>query len=460
MKSESEIKSLKLRNMPMGKLIFSMSLPAIFSMLIQALYNIIDTMYVSNYDKSGNGVVALGYAFIIQTIVLALALGIGIGANILISRRLGEDRIDDASNIARTSLLMSFGVGVVILFCGFFIPNWFMKLSSGVEVVQDYGIEYLEIIMFLSIFMIIEINISKMLQSMGRMIVPMLSQLVGAIVNIILDPIFIFNLGLGIKGAAIATVLGQFAAFMIVLVYVLTHKLDITLNYKNYKFKFVDMEKTFFSGIPTIVMNSLSAIINIVLYALLRKLDPSEQSIGVLSLFFKLQSFVFMPIFGLTQGGLPILSYNFGANLQKRFKKGLMILYVTAMSVMVVGFMLFQFAPNFILSMFTLEVEIMDMGRNALKIMSFLFLTAGLSVISITAFQSIGYGTNALLMSVLRQAGLLIPFAFILSSFMGVNGVWLAYPLSESLCTIIFLPILFICYKKAFEKKNKELYVE
>lgn len=460
MKSESEIKSLKLRNMPMGKLIFSMSLPAIFSMLIQALYNIIDTMYVSNYDKSGNGVVALGYAFIIQTIVLALALGIGIGANILISRRLGEDRIDDASNIARTSLLMSFGVGVVILFCGFFIPNWFMKLSSGVEVVQDYGIEYLEIIMFLSIFMIIEINMSKMLQSMGRMIVPMLSQLVGAIVNIILDPIFIFNLGLGIKGAAIATVLGQFAAFMIVLVYVLTHKLDITLNYKNYKFKFVDMEKTFFSGIPTIVMNSLSAIINIVLYALLRKLDPSEQSIGVLSLFFKLQSFVFMPIFGLTQGGLPILSYNFGANLQKRFKKGLMILYVTAMSVMVVGFMLFQFAPNFILSMFTLEVEIMDMGRNALKIMSFLFLTAGLSVISITAFQSIGYGTNALLMSVLRQAGLLIPFAFILSSFMGVNGVWLAYPLSESLCTIIFLPILFICYKKAFEKKNKELYVE
>lgn len=460
MKSESEIKSLKLRNMPMGKLIFSMSLPAIFSMLIQALYNIIDTMYVSNYDKSGNGVVALGYAFIIQTIVLALALGIGIGANILISRRLGEDRIDDASNIARTSLLMSFGVGVVILFCGFFIPNWFMKLSSGVEVVQDYGIEYLEIIMFLSIFMIIEINMSKMLQSMGRMIVPMLSQLVGAIVNIILDPIFIFNLGLGIKGAAIATVLGQFAAFMIVLVYVLTHKLDITLNYKNYKFKFVDMEKTFFSGIPTIVMNSLSAIINIVLYALLRKLDPSEQSIGVLSLFFKLQSFVFMPIFGLTQGGLPILSYNFGANLQKRFKKGLMILYVTAMSVMVVGFMLFQFAPNFILSMFTLEVEIMDMGRNALKIMSFLFLTAGLSVISITAFQSIGYGTNALLMSVLRQAGLLIPFAFILSSFMGINGVWLAYPLSESLCTIIFLPILFICYKKAFEKKNKELYVE
>ena len=455
----SDIKSLKLRNMPMGKLIFSMSLPAIFSMLIQALYNIVDTMYISNYDSTGNGVVALGYAFIIQTIVLALALGVGIGANILISRKLGEGKQDEASNVARTSLIMSASVGVIIMLCGFFVPKWFMKMSSGVEVVQDYGIEYLKIIMFVSIFMIIEINLSKMLQSMGRMIIPMISQLVGAVVNIVLDPIFIFNFKMGIAGAAIATVVGQFAAFLIVFIYVLTHKLDVDLNFKSYKFNLIDVKNTFFSGIPTIVMNSLSAIINIVLYALLRSLDPSEQSIGVLSLFFKLQSFVFMPIFGLTQGGLPILSYNFGANLQQRFKKGLMILYITALSVMVAGFLLFQLATDFLLSMFSLESGTMEMGRNALRIMSFLFLTAGLSVISITAFQSIGYGTNALLMSILRQAGLLIPFAFIFSSFMGLNGVWLAYPLAESLCTLIFLPILFICYKKAFIKKNKELYV-
>lgn len=455
----SDIKSLKLRNMPMGKLIFSMSLPAIFSMLIQALYNIVDTMYISNYDTTGNGVVALGYAFIIQTIVLALALGVGIGANILISRKLGEGKQEEASNIARTSLIMSIVVGVVIMLCGFFIPKWFMRASSGVEVVQTYGIEYLEIIMFVCIFMMIEINLSKMLQSMGRMIIPMISQLVGAIVNIILDPIFIFDLEMGIKGAAIATVLGQFAAFAIVFIYVLTHKLDVNLNFKNYKFNLVDVKNTFFSGVPTIIMNSLSAIINIILYALLRGLDPSEQSIGVLSLFFKLQSFVFMPIFGLTQGGLPILSYNFGANLQSRFKKGLLILYATAFSVMLIGFLLFQLAPDFILSIFSLEADTMDMGRNALKIMSYLFLTAGISVISITTFQSIGYGTNALLMSVLRQAGFLIPFAFIFSSFMGLNGVWLAYPLAETLCSLIFLPILILCYKKAFMKKNKGLYV-
>ena len=454
----SDIKSLKLRNMPMGKLIISMSLPAIFSMLIQALYNIIDTMYISKYDSTGNGVVALGYAFIIQTIVLALALGIGIGANILISRKLGEGNREDASNIARTSIIMSFCIGVIVLVCGFFIPKWFMKLSSGVEIVQNYGIEYLEIIMLLSMFMMLEINLSKMLQSMGRMIIPMIAQLVGAVTNIVCDPIFIFDLEMGISGAAIATVLGQFASFVIVFVYVLTQKLDISLNFKDYKFNMIHVKNTFISGIPTIIMNSLSAIINIVLYALLRSLDPSEQSIGVLSLFFKLQSFVFMPIFGLTQGGLPILSYNFGANLRSRFKKGLFIMYITAFSVMMVGFLIFQFAPDFVLNIFSLEAQTMDMGRNAIKIMSYLFITAGISVISITAFQSIGYGTNALLMSLLRQAGFLIPFAFIFSSFMNLNGVWLAYPLAESLCSIIFLPILYICYKKAFNKKTKEFY--
>ena len=454
----SDIKSLKLRNMPMGKLIISMSLPAIFSMLIQALYNIIDTMYISKYDSTGNGVVALGYAFIIQTIVLALALGIGIGANILISRKLGEGNREDASNIARTSIIMSFCIGVIVLVCGFFIPKWFMKLSSGVEIVQNYGMEYLEIIMLLSMFMMLEINLSKMLQSMGRMIIPMIAQLVGAVTNIVCDPIFIFDLEMGVSGAAIATVLGQFASFVIVFVYVLTQKLDISLNFKDYKFNMIHVKNTFISGIPTIIMNSLSAIINIVLYALLRSLDPSEQSIGVLSLFFKLQSFVFMPIFGLTQGGLPILSYNFGANLRSRFKKGLFIMYITAFSVMMVGFLIFQFAPDFVLNIFSLEAQTMDMGRNAIKIMSYLFITAGISVISITAFQSIGYGTNALLMSLLRQAGFLIPFAFIFSSFMNLNGVWLAYPLAESLCSIIFLPILYICYKKAFNKKTKEFY--
>ena len=447
--------SLKLRNMPVGKLIFTMSMPAIFSMFVQALYNVIDTMYISKFDTTSNAVVALGYAFVIQMIVMAFALGIGIGGNILISRKLGEMKKDEASNYGRTALLISITMGLVFFTVSWFLPKWFMDISSGVAEVQKYGKEYLEVILCFSIFLLVETNLTKMLQSMGRMIVPMICQLTGAVVNIILDPVFIFNLGLGVKGAAIATIIGQFGAFLIALIYTITQRLDISLNFKNYKFKIRQVGDIFYAGIPTIIMNSIGAFVNLVLYAILRKLDPSELSIGVLSLYFKLQSFVFMPVFGLTQGGLPILSYNYGANIQTRYRKCLLILFSVAFSVMAVGFILFQTIPETLLSIFSLEEKAMNMGRNAIRIMSYSFLTAGLSVITVNAYQSLGKGLFALMMSILRQAGLLIPLALILSNPMGINGVWAAFPIAEVTCTIIFIPILFVYYKKAFKQKNE-----
>lgn len=446
--------SLKLREMPVGRLIFKMSMPAIFSMFVQALYNVIDTMYISKFDTTSNAVVALGYAFVIQMIVMAFALGIGIGGNILISRKLGEKRKDEASNYGRTSLLISITFGIIFFILSWFLPKLFMNMSSGVQEVQEYGKEYLEIILCFCIFLLIETNLTKMLQSMGRMIVPMICQLTGAVVNIVLDPIFIFNLGLGVKGAAIATILGQLAACIIAVIYTITQKLDISLNFKDYKFRFRQVGDIFYAGIPTIVMNSIGAFVNLILYAILRRLDATELSIGVLSLYFKLQSFVFMPVFGLTQGGLPILSYNYGANIQTRYRKCLLILFTVAFSVMIVGFVLFQTIPETLLSLFSLEEKAMNMGRNAIRIMSFSFLTAGLSVIAVNAYQSLGKGLFALLMSILRQAGLLIPLALILSEPMGINGVWIAFPIAEVTCTIIFIPILLVYYRKAFNKKR------
>ena len=447
--------SLKLRNMPVGKLIFVMSMPAIFSMFVQALYNVIDTMYISKYDT--NAVVALGYAFVIQMIILAFALGIGIGGNILISRKLGEGRKDDASDYGKTSLLLSITFGLIFFIMSWFLPKLFMNLSSGVNEVREYGIEYLQVILCFGMFIMIETNLSKMLQSMGRMIVPMICQLTGAIVNIILDPIFIFNLGLGVKGAAIATILGQVSACLIAVIYTLTHKLDISLNFKNYHFHIRYVGDIFYAGIPTIIMNSIGAFVNVVLYGILRKLDPSELSIGVLSLYFKLQSFVFMPVFGLTQGGLPILSYNYGANIKERYRKCLLILFGVALTVMLVGFTLFQTIPGTLLSLFSLEEEAMNLGRNAIRIMSYSFLTAGVSIIAVNAFQSLGKGLFALLMSILRQAGLLIPLAIILSISLGVNGVWISFPIAEVACTVTFIPILIVYYHKAFQKKNLEM---
>lgn len=452
--------SLKLREMPIGKLIFTMSMPAIFSMFVQALYNVIDTMYISKYDTTSNAVVALGYAFIIQMIVMAFALGIGIGGNILISRKLGEQRKDEASNYGRTALIMSISFGLLFFILSWFLPKLFMEASSGVLDVQKYGIDYLEIILCFSIFLMVETNLTKMLQSMGRMIVPMICQLTGAIVNIVLDPIFIFNFGLGVKGAAIATIIGQLAACIIAVIYTITQHLDISLSFKGYQFRIRQVGDILYSGIPTIIMNSIGAFVNLILYAILRSLDPSELSIGVLSLYFKLQSFVFMPVFGLTQGGLPILSYNYGANIQTRYRKCLLILFSVALSVMIVGFVLFQTIPATLLSLFSLEETAMNMGRNALKIMSFSFLTAGLSVIAVNAFQSLGKGLFALLMSILRQAGLLIPVALILSQPMGINGVWIAFPISEVTCSIIFIPILIVYYRKAFKAKNSIIGME
>lgn len=449
--------SLKLREVPVGKLIFTMSMPAIFSMFVQALYNVIDTMYISKYDTTSNAVVALGYAFVIQMIILAFALGIGIGGNILISRKLGEGKKDEASNYGKTSLLISITFGLIFFILSWFLPKLYMNASSGVEEVQVYGIDYLEIILCFSMFIMVETNLTKMLQSMGRMVVPMICQLSGAIVNIVLDPIFIFNLGLGVKGAAIATILGQLVAACIAIVYTIIKKLDIELGFKGYRFSIRQVGDIFYAGIPTIVMNSIGAFVNLILYAILRNLDSTELSIGVLSLYFKLQSFVFMPVFGLTQGGLPILSYNYGANIQVRYRKCLFILFGVAFLVMAIGFVLFQTIPETLLSLFSLEENAMNMGRDAIRIMSYSFLTAGLSVISVNAYQSLGKGLFALLMSILRQAGLLIPLALILSVSMGVNGVWVSFPIAEVVCTAIFLPILLVYYKKAFKRKNTDL---
>lgn len=450
-------KSLKMRTMPMTKLIFSMSLPAILSMFVQALYNIVDTKYVSTYDVgSTNAVTALGYAFVVQMIAMAFGFGISIGGTILISRKLGERKVDEASTCAKTAIVMAVGMGLVMFGLSFIIPSLYMKEVSGVEQIQIYGIEYLSIVMMCSIFMMVELTLTKMLQGMGRMIVPMICQLAGAITNIILDPIFIFNLNMGISGAAIATVIGQFVSLLIVLIYVCIKNLDISINFKSFRFKFKYAKEIIVAGVPVLVMNSISAIVNIVLYAILRKLDVTEVSVGVLSVYFKLQSFVFMPVFGLTQGGLPILSYNFGANILSRFKKGLMILYVTSLSVMIIGFALFQLFPIQLLSFLSITDNALEIGKVALRIISLSFIPAAFGIISTTAFQAVGHGNKALIMSLLRQGVFLIPLAYLFSRFMDVKGVWMAYPVAETLCILIFFPILLVVIKKVFDKKENE----
>ncbi|MDD2493191.1 MAG: MATE family efflux transporter [Bacilli bacterium] len=454
----SNVKSIKMRTMPIGKLLAAMSLPAIFSMFVQAMYNVVDTMYISRYDiGQDNMITALGYAFPMQMIMMALSLGIGIGCNILISRKLGERKPNEASNIARTGIIMAIIAGLMFLAFSFFLPRVFLDLMSNIEIIKTYGVQYLSIIMMFSVFIFIEISVTKMLQGMGRMLIPMIAQLIGAITNIILDPIFIFTLDLGVTGAAIATIIGQAAAMLFAVGYIILRKVDISFNFKNFKFKGVYVKEITRAGLPAMVMNSVAAFTNIILNNILKALNPEEIANAVLTIYFKLQSFVFMPIFGLTQGGLPILSYNFGANVKKRFITCAKILISVSLTLMTIGFLLFQIFPKELLDILGPEPQTIALGIPALRIISFAFFPAAFGVIMISIFQSIDHGSKALIMSLLRQAAFLVPLAFILGKAMGIEGVWLSFPIAEALCLILFAVPLIKLIKQSFARKDAEL---
>lgn len=452
--------SLKMRNKPIGYLIFTMSIPAIFSMFIQALYNVVDTFYVGQLDVANDfNKTALGYAYPIQILVLAVSLGIGIGTNVIVARKLGEKEQDEASNVARTGILLSVGGSIIFFLLSFIIVTPFMNFMSNIEGIRAPGIDYLRIVLMFSTFSIMEITLSKILQGTGQMIIPMISQLLGALTNIILDPLFIFGrLGLpamGVKGAAIATVIAQGVSLVFVVLVIIFRKQELNFGFKKFKIKMAYVKHIFQVGLPSMVMNVLGAATNIFLNKIVSTHDPYphlEVANGVLVSYTKLQSFVFMPVFGLNQGGLPILSYNFGAREKQRFKHAQKILYITAVLIMVVGTLIFQLFPRQLLGIFSPSNELLELGEIALRIISISFIPAGVAIITTISYQSLGKGLSALLMSLARQALLLVPLAFILGKLGNLNTVWFAFPISEIIVTIIFSVFLVKIVNNSFKQ--------
>jgi putative MATE family efflux protein len=439
-------KSIKMRNQPVGKLIASMSIPAMFSMLIQALYNIVDTVYVAQIDTtSDRPITALGYAFPMQMLIMAFALGVGIGTNVLVSRKLGEKKPDEASGFARTGVMLSLIIAAIFFILSTFIVRPFMEMMSNNQEIIDYGTAYLRICMMFSVFLIMEILYNKILQSTGQMIVPMISQLIGALTNIILDPIFIFGwLGLkpmGVRGAAIATVIAQGAAFLFTYIYTATRKLEISLSFKHFKPSLANVTGIVKVGLPSTVMNAVASITNVSLNSILRYFDPEETANAVLTVYFKLQSFVFMPAFGLNQGGMPILSYNYGARNKERFQKAFRILITTAVIMLLIGLIIFQTLPSTLLGFFSPSAKMIEIGIPALRIISLAFLPAALSIILTMTFQAVGHGFKALIMSLMRQLLLILPLSFLLGLLWHLNGVWLAFVFAELLVAAVFFPI-------------------
>lgn len=460
--NDNSSKDNKMRYQPIGKLLFVMSVPAIFSMLVQALYNIVDSLYVSKISESNNELTALNYAFPVQMICLAIALGIGVGTSSAISRYLGARKQNDADNAAKMGILLAVGSYVIVLICSFFVPKLFMLIYNDTEIIENLSIDYLEIVMAFSIGSFLEVVISKILQGTGNMIVPMLSQILGAITNIILDPIFIFEkgeflnlpigFGLGVEGAAIATVIAQCISGLFVILIILCKKQVVSFNFKKLEFKSYILKNIFSVGIAVAVMNSINALTTMTLNMIL-----SSSGVTILGTYFKVQSFIFMPVFGLTQGALPIMGYNYGAREKERFFKALKLSLITSFAIMSVGLILFQTCSNLITEAFSLG-ELSSLANDAFRTISLCFIPAAICIIFSSMFQAIGHGYKSTLMSILRQVVCLIPLALVLKLILqSDSAVWWAYPISETLCLIIFSVVAYKTLKHLFDDNKNTI---
>ncbi len=459
----------KLGTMPIGKLILTMSGPAILSMLVQALYNIVDSVFIGMYDAT-NGVLALSYAMPMQLLINAFAIGLAVGTSSLISRLLGERKHDEASNAAQTGLFLALVTSAIFLAIGYFVSDAFIKaytlnaasnLEDGAnwDVVYQMGSQYLTICTCCSFGMMLETMFNRILQSTGNMIVPMICQIVGAVTNIILDPILISVAGMGAPGAAVATVIGQVVAMCIPIGVILKgKKLDVKIFFdKSFRLKKRTLVDIFKVGLPTIVMNSIGSIMYMVSNIVLNTFKDAVWAFGI---YFKLQSFAFMPLFGLNQGCIPIFGYNYGANLKKRFKKTYKIALIIALCYMAFALILFHAMPDLLLKLFSPDTQNkIEVGKVALRICAVSFVPAAVSVITIAMFNAVGHGIKAMLISLVRQIALIIPVGILLSKFspLGLNGYWTAFPIAEAVAVFIFLPLALATIKKIFAKKQLAL---
>lgn len=446
----SENRADKMGTMPVGKLLLSMSLPAVFSMVIQALYNIVDSIYVAQLGQ--DALFAIGLVFPMQMLSLSIGLGVGVGTNALVARRLGQKRQQHADQTATTGLILSVFHSVLILILGFVFAEPFLKLfTDNPEIIQT-GKSYLLIVMGFGLGQQVQIICERVLQATGNMIQPMFSLLISAITNIILDPIMIFGYfgfpAMGVAGAALATVIGQWVGMFYILYIVIKKDHDVNVSLKGFKLEKVVVIKIYQIGIPTMIMNAIGSVTTTCMNAIL--VGFSDIAVNALSIYFKVQSFIFMPVFGMNQGAMPILAYNFGAKDKKRYVHTLKLMLAVAFVIMLIGTLVFSLAPSLILAMFKPTPELLSIGSVALRTISYSFVFAAISIVMTTTFQSLGNGVKSMLMSILRQLVFIVPLAYILGNIGGLEAVWWSYPLAEFAVMLIFVPFVFQTIKKHF----------
>ena len=438
---------------PVGKLMISMSLPIMISMLVQALYNIVDSIFVAKIDE--DALTAVSLAFPIQTLMIALGAGTGVGINALPSRSLGEKDFKSANKAANNGLFLAVLNFLIFVLVGILTTDIFYRYQTDSEVIRQYGKDYLYIVTIASLGLFTQMTAEKLLQSTGKTIYSMYTQGLGAIVNIILDPCLIFGLGpfpkMGVAGAAVATCIGQFLAATLGIILNIKVNKEIEIAPVKYRPEFTTIKRIYAVGLPSIIMQSIGSVMTYSLNKIL--ISYSSTAVSVLGVYFKLQSFIFMPVFGLNNGYIPIVAYNFGARKKHRIVQAFKYGSVYAVSIMAVGMVLFLTIPGTLLSMFDASEEMLAIGIPALRIISLHFVIASFSIMMISTLQALGRGVDSMIVSFSRQLIVLLPAAYLLSHYMGLSAVWWAFPIAE----VVSLTLCAVFVKRAYNRLVKPL---
>lgn len=442
-------KENKMGVMPIGRLVVSMSVPMMLSMLVQALYNIVDSMWVSRVCE--DALTAVSLAFPVQNLMIGVATGTGVGVNALLSRSLGAKDYEKANNIAANGVFLAIISGIVFFFLGIFATPLFFKTQVAVDTaIYTYGVDYLTVCCALSFGVFGQIMVERLMQSTGRTVLSMITQLIGAAINMIFDPLFILGIGpfprLEAKGAAIATVMGQIVAFIVAII--LNHRFnkEVSVKLKGFRPNGKIIGEIYKIGVPSIIMVAIGSVMTYAVNKIL--LSFTKTAAAVFGVYFKLQSFVFMPVFGMNNGIIPIIAFNYGAGNRKRMTKTVRFSMVLACSIMAVGTALMWLIPDTMLKIFDASDSMLSIGVPALRTISLSFVFAGFSIAMGSVFQAIGKSYFSMIVSFTRQLVVLVPVAYFLSKTGVLENVWWAFPIAE----VFSLAVTVISYSYVYKK--------
>lgn len=453
---ETKTTENKMGTLPVNKLLISMSLPMMISMLVQALYNVVDSIFVSRICE--DALTAVSLAFPLQSLMIALGAGMGVGVNALLSRSLGEGDYDKVNKSAMNGIFLSLINFIIFLLIGIFVTKpFYLSQTSDPEIIA-YGVQYLSIVCCCSFGIYTQFIFERILQSTGRTFYTMLTQGLGAIINLILDPILIFGLlgapKLGVAGAAIATVIGQIVAGIAAIIINFKKNDEVRLHFKGFRPDPVTIRQIYIVGLPSIIMQSIGSVMTYGMNHIL--IAFSTTATAVFGVYFKLQSFIFMPVFGMNNGMVPIIAYNYGAQKKERLVQTIKLSVCYAEFLMFIGFLVFQFLPEPLFRLFDASEHMMSMGIPALRIISIHFLLAGFCIIIGSVFQALGNGVYSMIVSIARQLVVLLPAAWLLSRLGEVNYVWWAFPIAELASLTISTFFLFKINRNIISQIGKE----